>query len=354
VRGPSAALALAGYLVRLRRRFEEASPDRLQTNGMKAHLLGTWAAPPGVPVVWQMHDFAGSRPLMARLLRASARWRARRGGLRVVGVSRAVTDDAARVLGAGAGARLMVETVYNAIDLERFTPGPGDGAWLDREAGMESAPEGTVRVGLVATYARWKGHDVFLDAAARVPAGLPSRFYVVGGPLYRSAGSQFALEELSARAEGLGLKGRVGFVGHQQAPEAVYRALDVVVHASTRPEPFGRVIVEAMACGRAVVASRAGGAAELFEDGSTALGCPPGDPDALAAAVTRLVTDPGLRRSLGVSGRFAACVRFDRSRLASQWARVYGEGEAGAGAGAGGDPSEGRDRSPTEGAEARA
>ncbi len=76
-------------------------------------------------------------------------------------------------------------------------------------------------------------------------------------------------------------------------------ALDVVVHASTRPEPFGRVIVEGMACGRAVVAVRDGGSAELFEDGVEALGVPPDDPDALAAAIDRLVADADLRRSPG-------------------------------------------------------
>jgi glycosyltransferase involved in cell wall biosynthesis len=180
-----------------------------------------------------------------------------------------------------------------------------------------------VRVGLVAAYARWKGHEVFLDAVARLPDDLPARFYVVGGPLYKSAGSQHSTESLKAKAEALGLSGRVGFTGHRAEPADVYRALDVVVHASTRPEPFGRVIVEAMACGRAVVASQTGGAVELFEDGSSALGCPPGDPVALAAALARLVSGPGLRRSLGANGRAAAVARFDRTRLAGEWEQVY-------------------------------
>jgi glycosyltransferase involved in cell wall biosynthesis len=285
---------------------------------MKAHVLGTWASPRGVPVVWHLHDYAGSRPVMARLLR----WTARRG-VRVVAVSESVAADAARVLGPG----VPVEPLYNAVDLARFAPGPGDGPWLDAQAGLPAAPEGTVRVGLVATYARWKGHDVFLDAAARVAPDVPARFYVVGGPIYRSVGSQFTPEELRARAGALGLGDRLGFVGHQGAPEAVFRALDVVVHASTRPEPFGRVIVEAMACGRAVVAARGGGAAELFEDGLTAVGCPPGDPGALASAMTRLATDPGLRRGLAEAGRRAAAERFDRARLADQWVRVYGDGD---------------------------
>jgi glycosyltransferase involved in cell wall biosynthesis len=83
------------------------------------------------------------------------------------------------------------------------------------------------------------------------------------------------------------------------------------------------VIVEGMACGRAVVAIRDGGAAELFEDEVTALGCPPRDPDCLARAITRLVADPDLRRRLGLAGREAALARFDRQRLAEEWNHVY-------------------------------
>jgi glycosyltransferase involved in cell wall biosynthesis len=176
-----------------------------------------------------------------------------------------------------------------------------------------------VRVGLVATFARWKGHEVFLKAAAQVPDDRPCRFYIVGGPIYRSAGSQYTVEELKARAEALKLSGRVGFTGHMANPVAALRALDVVVHASTRPEPFGRVIVEGMACGRAVIAMTDGGAAELFQDGVNALGCRPNKPQELAQAMDRLISDPSLRERLSQAGRETALTRFNRSRLAGEW-----------------------------------
>ena len=124
-------------------------------------------------------------------------------------------------------------------------------------------------------------------------------------------------------ADRLGLAGRVGFVGHRSDPAEVMRGLDVVVHASTRPEPFGRVIVEAMACGRAAIAMEEGGAAELFRDGDDALGCRPRDPDALASAMLRLIDDPALRAKLGAAGRRSAVARFDRSRLADDWSTIY-------------------------------
>jgi glycosyltransferase involved in cell wall biosynthesis len=314
-RGPSALAATANYLGRLRRRLRRLAPDLVQTNGMKAHVLGAWAAPRGVPVVWHLHDYIGAREVMRRLLRCSAR-----PSVHCVAVSESVAADARLVL----GDRTPVDVVYNAVDLSRFRPGPGDGRWLDAAAGFPPADPGPlVRVGLVATFARWKGHEVFLEAAARVPSHLPARFYVVGGPIYKSAGSQHDPASLRSKAESLGVAHRVGFTGHQTDPAEVFRALDVVVHASTRPEPFGRVIVEAMACGRSVVASPLGGAAELIADGASALACPPGDPEALSAVLARLVSDPQLRERLGRGGRVEAEARFDSSRLADEWSRVY-------------------------------
>ena len=296
-------------------RLRSEQPDLIHTNGMKMHLLGAWASPRGVPVVWHLHDYLGSRPAMAKLLRLSAR-----RGVEAVAVSDSVADRRA-VDPSRAHPR---PPIHNGVDVDRFHPGPGDGPGLDRASGLPGRPPaGTVRVGLVATFATWKGHDVFLDAVARIPTEVPARFYVVGGPIYRSAGSQVSLNGLKARADRLGLAGRVGFAGHQADPAGALRALDVVVHASTRPEPFGRVIVEGMACGRAVIAMKEGGAAELFHDGEDALGCPPRDPAALALAIRRLIDDPGLRERLGRAARGPPTARFDRGRLADPWASVY-------------------------------
>ncbi len=166
----------------------------------------------------------------------------------------------------------------NAVDTDHFAPAEHDGAELDRLAGLEPAGPGVVRVGLVATYANWKGHDVFLDALARLPAtGPPVRGYIVGGPIYATAGSQFTRDELEQRAAANGLAGRFGFVPFQTDPADVYRMLDVAVHASTRPEPFGLTIAEAMSCGKPVVVSAAGGAAELFTPEYDGLGHTPGE-----------------------------------------------------------------------------
>jgi glycosyltransferase involved in cell wall biosynthesis len=194
-------------------------------------------------------------------------------------------------------------------------------------AGLTIGSPEILRVGLVATYARWKGQDVFLAAAAKLPELVGNRmirFFIVGGPIYQTQGSQFTETELRNMAARFGVADRVGFIPFQSDTASIYRALDVVVHASTKPEPFGLTIVQAMACGRAVVAMQAGGAAELFTHDVDAVGAPPNDPDSLCAAIRRLTEDPALRARLGECAHKNAVARFSRSRLGPELLAVYG------------------------------
>jgi glycosyltransferase involved in cell wall biosynthesis len=314
--------AAVGYASRLRAAIHSYRPSVIHSNGAKMHLLGA-AVRDRAPLVWHIHDFIGDRRVVSHAMRALS-WRARAA----IANSRAVAEDARRLF-----PHLPTTVVYNACDTDRFTPS-GVAADLDALAGRSSAGP-LVRVGLVATYARWKGQDVFLDAARRALAtGIrPTRFYVVGGPLYETQASQFGRDELEAMARDLGIRQHVVFVPFQARIDEVYRALDVVVHASTRPEPFGLTIVEAMACGRAVVVSAAGGAAELFEDGVDAVGVPLRDAERMARAVITLADDAGRRSQIGAAARRTALARFSRARLADQVLAVYAGATASSGQG---------------------
>ncbi len=307
--------AVCNYLCRLRAAVRRAYPDLVHSNGIKCHLLTRAVVPRGIPVVWWAQDFYGQRPLAGRLLRLS------RGRCRLVlAISRAIAEDAANVLPG-----VPVAVLPHAVDLARFSPGEGDGGELDRRAGLPIAPEGTMRVGLVATYARWKGHLTVLEAAAKLLAEqptLPVRWYLVGGPIYHTT-AQFTVAELREAVAARGLGEVVGFVPFTDNPVAVYRSLDIVVHASTLPEPFGLTIAEAMACGRAVIVSQAGGAAELFTDGIDALGVPPGDVQSLANAVRKLAANGEWRDRLGVKARASAVERFDAAHYGEKLLEVY-------------------------------
>lgn len=308
-----AAIDIASYRRALRGVLHGLRPDIVHTNGSKMHVLGTWTAPRGVPVVWHVHDYLGTRPVMRRLMRA----RARRCAAAIAN-SASVADD----LRAVCGERLPIHVVHNAVDLERYAAA-GPVADLDALAAMRPAAPGTIRVGLVATLAWWKGHETFLRALALLPADVTVRGYVIGGPIYVTDDSQRTLDALRAIAAELGLADRVGFTGFVDDPATAMRALDVVVHASTQPEPFGLVIAEAMACARAVIVSRAGGAAEITEDGTDCLGHPPGDARALAHGIRRLALDAPLRAALGASARLTAERLFARARLAAAVAPIY-------------------------------
>lgn len=304
-----------GFLRALRGAVEDFQPSLIHSNGVKSHVLATAVKPARVPLVWHIHDFLGERPLASGLLKPCAL----RADLAIAN-SQAVAEDTRALF-----PRLPVHVVSNAVDVGRFTP-EGASAPLDALAGLAPAPEGCLRVGLVATYARWKGQNVFLEAAACVRAerpGVPLRFYVVGGPLYETPASQFSERELRELAQRHGLGEHVGFVPFQARPEEVFRALDVVVHASTRPEPFGRTIIEGMACAKPVIVSRAGGAAELFTEGKDALGVEPRDVEALARAILSLVDAPERRKALGEAARETAVRRFSRERLGQEALPLY-------------------------------
>jgi glycosyltransferase involved in cell wall biosynthesis len=308
------ASAAVGFVRRLRAALRRSAPDLIHSNGLKAHAVAAVARPRGVPALWHLHDFLSHRPVMARLLR-----RLSAGVAGAIAISEAVRRDAETLLPG-----LAISLVRNAVDTDHFVPVDRGKSELDRLSGLVPARAGVVRVALVATYANWKGQDVFLDALARLSATAPQvRGYIVGGPIYATAGSQFSRDELEQRAAANGLAGRVGFIPFQTDPADVYQMLDIAVHASIRPEPFGLTIVEAMACGKPVVVAAAGGAAELFTPGHDGLGHAPSDAMELAGSIARLACDPGLRARLGANARRTAVERFSQERYGREIAAVY-------------------------------
>ena len=303
----------AADALRLRRVLKRLNPSLVHAHGFKMQVLGMWTRPWQTPLVLHLHDYVGTRPVMSRLMALRPP-----GPTSAIAISRSVLEDARRVL----GSRMPIEVIHNGVDPDEWSPA-GPRLDLDAASGLGAAPPHTVRIGLVATMARWKGHAVFLRALAMLPQDLPFRGYVIGGAIYQTAASQHSVDELRSICEQLGIRDRVGFTGFLQEPVTAFRALDIVVHASVRPEPFGRVIVEGMSTGTAVVARASGGAAELFESESEAVGCMTDNPGELANALGRLVRDADLRRKLGERGRLRVQRDFSRARMTANVAAVY-------------------------------
>jgi glycosyltransferase involved in cell wall biosynthesis len=306
------AWALRAYTRTLRAAMAAWRPDVVHANGLKAHVLAAWAAPSRARIVWHVHDYISARRVSSVLLRSHER----RAAV-VVANSESVAADVRSVLGRGT----RVAVVHNGIDTKAFVPN-GRRLDIDEAAGLPAPPAGTIRVGLVATYARWKGHETFLRAFSRL-CDLPVRGYIVGGALYETTGSQYSREELESVVRALDLVGRIGFVPFQREVAPVFRSLDIAVHASTRPEPFGLAVLEAMACGRPLVVSNTGGVCELVADGSNALTHAAGDAHELADRIAHLTRDPGLRERLGANARRRAVDVFGRERLGLAISDIY-------------------------------
>jgi len=206
-----------------------------------------------------------------------------------------------------------IRIVRYGVDLPRFFPNPEAGERARREVGI---PEGEPLIGIIGQLYQFKGQRVFLRAAGLL-AGKGVRFTaaVVGGTLF-GIEPEYA-EEMKRLAETGLLAGRVRFLGNIPNPQDWMNACDVVVHASIKPEPWGLVVAEAMACGRAVIAAAAGGPLEMIDHKRTGWLVPPGDEVALAAWLEILLANPGLRAEVGEAARRHAQAEFDPRRAAS-------------------------------------
>ena len=316
----SGTLALAASVLRavptlmaVRRAAARTAPAIVHSNGNKTHLLAAPLRRRGTRIVWHVRDFWRDRAPERLLLRV-----ARLSTDAVIANSAAVAAHLER-LGAGPG---QVHTIANGIDLRRFAP-DGPHAELRAEAGW---PKNVRLVGMVGVLARWKGQEVFLKAAAALARRHRDvRFLVVGGEIYRTAGHGDFAAELARLATELGLGDTLVFAGYRYDVPGVLRALDVVVHASIEPEPFGRVIAEAMACARPVVWARGGGADEIVGDTALAtLGVRGGDPAALAAAIERALADPDRARAWAAQGRARIATHFDLGTHVARVQDLYG------------------------------
>ncbi len=172
----------------------------------------------------------------------------------------------------------------------------------------EVSHDGRVRVGMVGMLMPWKGQLQFLEAFAVVARAVPNADAILFGRAPGPAQEAYR-SEILARIESLGLGGRVRLVEDRTRPGDIYPEVDVAVHASTDPEPFGRVVIEAMSYGCPVVAAP-GGPSEVVRPGVDGFVVNPRDTAALAEHIALLCRDAVLRQRLGESARAHAAAEY--------------------------------------------
>ncbi|MGW4497904.1 glycosyltransferase [Micromonospora sp. NPDC004336] len=150
-------------------------------------------------------------------------------------------------------------------------------------------------IGMVGRLQRWKGQHVFLRAFANVFRGTDVRARLAGAPLFDEAAYE---QELRTLAVELGIAGQVDFLGHVDDVAAFVDSVDVLVHASVRPEPLGQTVLQGLARAKPLVATEGGGPSEWIRSGANGLLVPPDQPHALAAALRKLADSRETRREL--------------------------------------------------------
>lgn len=261
-------------------------------NGPLAALV---ASIRGVPLVVSLH---GSDMFLAERhpwLGAAARWVFSRAA-QVVACSDNLRERAIRM-----GARAdHSQTIPYGVDLAAFRPDPAARGWLRERLGVASAAPVVLAVGRLVGK---KGFDVLLDAWTRIAASHPAARLAIAG----DGDLRGALESQCAR---LGIAPRVSFLGAVRHDEIarLYAGSDVIAIPSVEDEGgnvdgLPNVLMESLACGVAVVASRVGGIPTVVRDGESGVLVAPRDVEALAGALTTLLDDPALARRLGAAAR---------------------------------------------------
>jgi len=281
-------IALRRELATLARGF-----DVIYANSQKAFLMGALARRKGQVLIWHLRDMLTAEhfsPLMRRAAVLAGNFSASA----VVVNSKATRDSF--IEAGGNGSKAVV--VYNGLSPEPFDAVTEDAAeQIRNELGLKDK----FVAGVFGRLTPWKGQHVAIDAISQLP---DAHLLIVGEALF---GEQAYADELRNQARSSGVEDRVHFLGFRSDIPALMKTADVVIHSSTAPEPFGRVIVEAMLAGRPVIATRAGGVVEIVEDDKTGLLVSPGSSQELSDALKRLKTDSQVSRRLASAGKEKAC-----------------------------------------------
>ncbi len=296
-----ALATLPRYVIRLSKRLRALDTDIVHANSLKSGFYAGMAARlAGVPAVWHVRDRIAEDYLPSsavRLVRIATRL------LPVVVIANS-------------------QTTLNTLPVARrgrvvYNPVVPDAVEYRDE--FPRLPSHEFTIGMIGRLAPWKGQDVFLEAFAQAFRGTDVRGRIVGSAMFGEEAYEAALRR---QVERLGIGAQIQFRGFRDDVWAELAELDVFVHCSVTAEPFGQVVLEGMAAGLPVIATGAGGPAELITHGVDGMLVPPSDAPALATALQTLYDDPELRLRLGNAAR-ARSREFSPERTAAQIMEIY-------------------------------
>lgn len=279
--------------------------DLIYANTQKALVVGALASLLSKrPLVYHLHDILSLEhfsPINCRLAIALAN--------RFAALVIANSQASQTAFVAAGGKRDITQIVYNGFSPQLYQHLKSNSLQVRQHLGIEKQ----FVVGHFSRLSPWKGQHILIEALASCPSEITAMF--VGDALF---GEQDYVEKLHQQVARLGLEQRVRFLGFRSDVPQLMAACDLVVHTSTAPEPFGRVIVEAMLCGTPVVAANAGGVVELIDCGKTGWLVAPSHPQQLAEAIATCRNQPENAAKIAEQARIQASQRFDESVINQQ------------------------------------
>ena len=308
------SLASVGQLAPLLAKVVQTAKkyDVIYANTQKALVIGALASfLARRPLVYHLHDILSSEHFSQTNLRIAVTLANRFASLVIANSQASQTA----FVQAGGNAKLT-EIVYNGFDSQNYQTSEFEVKKLREQLGLE----GKFVVGHFSRLAPWKGQHILIEALSECPPEVT--VILVGDALF---GEQDYVQQLHEQVTQLKLENRVKFLGFRADVPQLMSACDLVAHTSTAPEPFGRVIAEAMLCGRPVVAAKAGGAIELVEHGVNGFLVTPGEIAELTQVINTCVAESEMTATIANHGRAIASQRFDIVTINQQIAQLLNQ-----------------------------
>lgn len=285
--------------------------DIVHSNTLTVYAGAIAAKLTGRPHVWHIHEISTSGKWARTTLHAIVRYLSDQIVVVSDAVRRHILQDEPQAAG-------KVRTIHNGIDLLPYTCGRNTHTFREEL----DIPEDARVVGMVGRVSRWKGQSIFVEAARNILKEVPDVYFLaVGGVFDKERQYMEAFRRLVASYR----MDRFKICDFRQDIPSVLAGLDIFVLPSILPDPFPTVIIEAMAAGLPVIGSDCGGVPEMIVNGETGILVKPGDPDALAGAITSLLNNPEETERMGANARAQALKAFQIDRFVREFETIYDE-----------------------------
>ncbi|MEQ9668403.1 glycosyltransferase [Coleofasciculus sp. G2-EDA-02] len=283
--------------------------ELIYANTQKALVVGAFVSLfRRLPLVYHLHDILSSDHFSLTNRRIAVSLANRLASL-VIANSQATK---AAFIAAG-GRSELTQVVYNGFEPNYYKTQVNDSHPIRQQLGLD----GKFIVGQFSRLSPWKGQHILLEALAQCPPEVSA--ILVGDALF---GEQKYVQHLHQQVTELGLKERVQFLGFRSDIVPLMKACDLIAHTSTSPEPFGRVVVEAMLCERPIVAVAAGGVIELIEAEKTGWLFSSSDSQQLAQIITTCRNQPEQAATMAQQAQILASQRFNLNIVNQQIAQL--------------------------------